>query len=121
MGRKMTMFMLLAVAGVLAVAVILFAVSPGQPDPVLDSAGRPIQDSISEKVFIDINGATQGMFIQSANPSNPVLLFLHGGPGMPTFFSIPRIRRELSRISRWSGGSSEVQACPTAATLGRRP
>jgi pimeloyl-ACP methyl ester carboxylesterase len=26
------------------------------------------------------------MFIQSADPSNPVLLFLHGGPGMPEFF-----------------------------------
>jgi pimeloyl-ACP methyl ester carboxylesterase len=26
------------------------------------------------------------MFIQSADPANPVLLFLHGGPGMPEFF-----------------------------------
>ncbi|MDF0603942.1 alpha/beta hydrolase, partial [Psychromarinibacter sp. C21-152] len=28
----------------------------------------------------------QGMFIQSADPANPVLLFLHGGPGMVEFF-----------------------------------
>jgi pimeloyl-ACP methyl ester carboxylesterase len=86
MGRKMTTFILLAVAGLLAVAATLFAMSPGQTGPVLDSAGRPIQGSLSEKVFVDINGVTQGMFIQSANPSKPVLLFLHGGPGMPTFF-----------------------------------
>jgi len=42
--------------------------------------------SISEKVFVDINGARQGMFITSANPQNPVLLFVHGGIGMPEYF-----------------------------------
>lgn len=39
-----------------------------------------------EKCFVDINGARQGMFIVSDDISNPVLLFVHGGPGMPEFF-----------------------------------
>ena len=64
----------------------LFAWSPGRPPPLTDDAGRPLPGSISEKVFVEINGIQQGMFIQSANQSNPVLLFLHGGPGMPFFF-----------------------------------
>lgn len=38
---------------------------------------------MNEKLFIDINGAKQGMFLQSENIENPVLLFLHGGPGSP--------------------------------------
>lgn len=38
---------------------------------------------MNEKIFIDINGRTQGMFLQSENAKNPVLLFLHGGPGSP--------------------------------------
>lgn len=36
-----------------------------------------------EKIFVEINGMKQGMFLQSENIENPVLLFLHGGPGSP--------------------------------------
>ncbi len=38
---------------------------------------------MDEKIFIEINGMKQGMFIQSVNLENPVLLFLHGGAGSP--------------------------------------
>lgn len=38
---------------------------------------------MNEKFFIDINGSKQGMFLQGENIKNPVLLFLHGGPGSP--------------------------------------
>lgn len=38
---------------------------------------------MNEKLFIDINGSKQGMFLQGENIENPVLLFLHGGPGSP--------------------------------------
>lgn len=38
---------------------------------------------MDEKIFIEINGARQGMFIKSENTENPVLLFLHGGAGSP--------------------------------------
>lgn len=41
-----------------------------------------------EKVFVDINGARQGMFIQSADSGLPVLLYLHGG--MPEYFLAER-------------------------------
>lgn len=60
--------------------------SPGRPAALVDDAGRPIDGSISERVFVDINGTRQGMIIQSVDTSHPVLLFLHGGPGMPEFF-----------------------------------
>lgn len=67
---------------------ILFAVSPGEPKPFLDKNGKVIAGSISEKIFVNINGVKQGMFLKGKNRNNPVLLFLHGGPGMPeyTFF-----------------------------------
>jgi pimeloyl-ACP methyl ester carboxylesterase len=46
--------------------------------------GRPLRGSISEKVFADINGLRQGMFIQSKDTAHPVLLCLHGG--LPEYF-----------------------------------
>lgn len=82
----MTGFLLLLLVGVAGLAIALFVWSPGRPAALVDHAGRPIAGSISEKVFVEINGVEQGMFIQSADPSHPVLLFLHGGPGMPEFF-----------------------------------
>ncbi len=39
-----------------------------------------------EKVRTSINGMKQGMFIRSSDAARPVLLYLHGGPGMPTYF-----------------------------------
>jgi len=44
-----------------------------------------IGNGIYEKTFVEINGLKQGMFIKGKNISNPVLLFLHGGPGMPEY------------------------------------
>ena len=41
---------------------------------------------LSEKIRVDINGVKQGMFIKSRDVNHPVLLFLHGGPGMPEYF-----------------------------------
>ncbi|WP_326969017.1 alpha/beta fold hydrolase [Arthrobacter sp. CG_A4] len=78
--------MLPVLVGVLGLAGLLLAWSPGRPAPLSDDAGRPIDGSISARVFTKINGVRQGMIIQTSDISHPVLLFLHGGPGMPEFF-----------------------------------
>lgn len=38
---------------------------------------------LNEKIYIKVNDVKQGMFLQSENVENPVLLYLHGGPGSP--------------------------------------
>lgn len=65
---------------------LLRAWSPGQPSALVDDRGRQIAGSLSERVFLQINGALQGLIIQSTDITHPVLLFLHGGPGMPEYF-----------------------------------
>lgn len=82
--------MLIAVSILSAVLFILvgllFVHSPGKPAPFVDEDGNPVENSISEKLWVTIGNVRQGMMIRGKNTSNPVLLFLHGGPGMPTFF-----------------------------------
>jgi pimeloyl-ACP methyl ester carboxylesterase len=64
----------------------LFWYSPGKINPVVDQFGQPVPGSISEKIWVPINGLDQGMVIQSRDQNNPVLLFMHGGPGIPEYF-----------------------------------
>ena len=58
----------------------------GLPEPFLDSSGRRLAASISQKVHVEINGVQQGMVIRGQDIANPVLLWVHGGPGMPDYF-----------------------------------
>ncbi|NHB77636.1 hypothetical protein [Rhodobacter calidifons] len=82
----MTLVVLVLAAVLLAGMGYLFAISPGRPAPLHDADGNVIPGSLFERVTVAIGGIPQSMIIQSADPSNPVLLFLHGGPGMPEFF-----------------------------------
>jgi pimeloyl-ACP methyl ester carboxylesterase len=65
--------------------ITLWVLSPGTAVPFLDHAGKTLAGSISEKRHVNINGVEQGMFITGKDKTKPVLLFLHGGPGMPEF------------------------------------
>lgn len=62
--------------------------SRGAPAPYLTAEGKPLSGSISEKIFLNINGVRQGMFIKGRDARNPVLLYLHGG--MPDYFLTDR-------------------------------
>ena len=75
-----------AVACALVVGGAMLWRSRGKIRSFRDAAGRLVAGSLAEKVFVDINGVPQGMFIKSRDAGNPVLLFLHGGPGMPEYF-----------------------------------
>lgn len=65
---------------------ILALLSPGKIAPFVDDKGDLIENSIAEKDFVQINGTQMGMIIKGKNIDNPVLLFVHGGPGMPEYF-----------------------------------
>jgi len=52
--------------------------------PIRDRAtGRIIPDSIAEIATIKIQGIDNWLVIRGRNVHNPILLFLHGGPGSP--------------------------------------
>jgi pimeloyl-ACP methyl ester carboxylesterase len=83
-GRIMWIFFSILFASVFILLGVLLAMSPGRPEPMLDENGKRLPNSVSEKIFININGVQQGMFIQAQDANNPVLLYLHGG--MPDYF-----------------------------------
>jgi pimeloyl-ACP methyl ester carboxylesterase len=88
--RIMLMIPVVLLICVFILAGVLLAYSPGKPEPFLDENGKPLAGSISEKIFVNINGIQQGMFIKGKNVNNPVLLFVHGGPDMPEYWLTQR-------------------------------
>lgn len=83
--RKMIFAISLFLFCALIFAATLLSCSPGKPIPFVDENGNPLPGSISEKIRGPINGLEQGMFIKGKDKTNPVLLFLHGGSGMPEY------------------------------------
>ena len=79
----------------IALFIYLLIVSPGKPETFSDENGNILNGSISEKIVVHIGGVEQGMFVRSKNTDNPVLLFLHGGPGFPNYFLFEKYKPNL--------------------------
>ncbi len=99
--RRKATYMSLVVISILLVVMlasvgVLLVLSPGRIEPFADGEGRPLPGSLSEKVFVEINGVQQGMIIRSRDTSQPVLLFLHGG--MPEYFLSEKYPTGLENI-----------------------
>ncbi|PKM87009.1 alpha/beta hydrolase [Candidatus Falkowbacteria bacterium HGW-Falkowbacteria-2] len=85
-GRVLLIIIYSFLISVFIILGLMFTWSDGKPKPFLDADGNPLAGSLSEKILVDINGVKQGMFIKSKDTNNPVLLFVHGGPGMPEYW-----------------------------------
>lgn len=108
LARRVVRIMLIIPAVLLVCVIILVGVllafSPGKPEPFLDKDGRPLEHSISEKIHVNINGVEQGMFIKGKDKTKPVILFLHGGPGMPEYAisrSYPLVLENYFTVCWW--------------------
>jgi pimeloyl-ACP methyl ester carboxylesterase len=92
---------------------VLMACSPGKPEPFLDENGKSLPGSISEKIFVNINGVQQGMIIKSKDITNPVLLYVHGG--MPDYFltqKYPTGLEEYFTVVWWEQRGSGLSYSP---------
>jgi len=60
---------------------------PGHTPPFRGPDGAILPDSIAEIGYLRLGGLDQWVMIRGENLGNPLLVLLHGGPGMPeTFF-----------------------------------
>jgi pimeloyl-ACP methyl ester carboxylesterase len=83
---KVFRIFLLCVAGLVAAAAIaLLIVSPGKTEPFVGADGKAIARSVAEIASLEIGGVQQKMIIRGKSEENPVVLFLHGGPGAPEY------------------------------------
>jgi pimeloyl-ACP methyl ester carboxylesterase len=83
-----------------------------------------VHRQFTEKTWTDINGVEQGMVIRGSSLANPVLLWVHGGPGMPDYFLTKRHPTTLDDLftvvwwdQRGSGLSYHRRIPPESMTI----
>jgi pimeloyl-ACP methyl ester carboxylesterase len=69
-----------------AIAVLVTVIGCATPftPSIYDADGNPIQGSISSIETVTLGGVTQTITIRGVDETKPVLLHLHGGPGLPS-------------------------------------
>jgi pimeloyl-ACP methyl ester carboxylesterase len=82
------------------------------------------ESAIAELKAIDVNGDRQFLLIRGHDRASPVLVFLHGGPGMPAMYLAHDFQRDLERhfvVVHWdqraSGKSFKRDADPESLSI----
>jgi len=84
--------LILLVAGVFIYLKIL---SPSTTPSFRDEAGKVPEKSIAMMGYVNLGGVKQFILIRGRSTENPVLLWLHGGPGSP---ELPMCRKFNSKL-----------------------
>jgi pimeloyl-ACP methyl ester carboxylesterase len=121
--KRMLLIVLMGVLGIILTLVcILLVYSSGKMEQCRDPTGQPIPGSLAEKIYVNINGVDQGMFIKSKDVTHPIMLFLHGG--IPVYYLTKKYPTGLENHftmvwweQRGSGLSYSSQIPPESITL----
>lgn len=115
-GMNAMIIALIVMLGVsISMYLYLASISHGAPEAFRDQRGELLEGSISEKIFVPIGGVQQGMFIRSKDTGNPVLLFVHGGPGFPNYFLFEKFNPSLEdffTVCYWEQRGSGLSYTP---------
>jgi len=82
--RRVARYARQTVAGVAALGLVGLGVlltRPGSTPTILDPDGRPVAGSVAELATVRLGGHDQTVLIRGRSTTNPVLLYLAGGPG----------------------------------------
>ena len=82
--RYLMVGLLVLMVVIIAVAVIWKKPTVAFTPPITDAAGIEIPGSIAVIETVTLGGVEQTVTIRGADTTKPVILFLHGGPGMPS-------------------------------------
>ncbi len=71
------------------VGVLILVILPpggGKIPQYLDESGNVLDGSVSEKAYLEVDGAKLGLIIKGIDQTKPIMLLLGGGPGIPQYF-----------------------------------
>ncbi len=106
----------------LAIIVFMWWLLPERTPKIKNSEGK----TVSKIDYIELGGTEQCVLIRSHNTENPVMLFLHGGPGMPLMYLAHEFQRPLEEfftVVQWDrrgAGKTYSRNRPTMESMNTR-
>lgn len=70
---------------------------PAYTPQIRDSQGQIVPNSIASLEWVSLGGVSQSILIRGWDRNNPILLMLHGGPGMPQMYLAHQFQPELEK------------------------
>lgn len=67
---------------IVIIVLALIATAKTRTRPFVDTNGAVIKDSIAEELYLPLGGVKQWVLLRGRTIHNPILIFLHGGPGI---------------------------------------
>jgi pimeloyl-ACP methyl ester carboxylesterase len=92
--KALKIFLILLGASALLFVLVLYLMRSRTPD-IKGPGGRRLPDSVASLEKMTLGGVEQWILIRGQDRSLPVLLFLHGGPGMPMMYLAHVFQRHL--------------------------
>lgn len=95
------------------IAILVIALMPASTPKIKDKNDNVIPNSIAEIKEIEVGGVKQYLMIRGSNINNPVILFVHGGPGQSEIGYIREYQKELEEkfvVVRWDQRGSGLSA-----------
>ncbi len=87
-----TFFITVALSLLVFLAAVAFT-GRGKIEPFVDE-GKIVQGSVSERTYIEVNGRKNGLIIRGKSATNPVMLFVSGGPGVPQYWMNDSLKKK---------------------------
>jgi pimeloyl-ACP methyl ester carboxylesterase len=81
--------------GLCAIFMSLLYINRPHTPPFKDERGRIIPESVASLEKVRLGGLDQWICLRGKRRTNPLLLFLHGGPGMPMMYLAHTFQRPL--------------------------
>lgn len=103
------------------VALSLAILRPASTAPIVGAGGRTVPGSVAELTRVDVGGHSLGLMIRGNSTTNPVLLFLAGGPGAGEMGAMRRHGQALEKeftvvtLDQRGSGKSYDQLEPTSS------
>lgn len=93
--RRLATFGAVGLLSLLLGAVIAFSLLRGSTPAIRDAAGRVSRRAVATLEWPTLGGVRQAVLLRGADTARPVVLFLHGGPGMPAMYLAHAFQRPL--------------------------
>lgn len=93
--QHLTLFAVLGLVGITLSLAIVFVWLRGRTPLIHDTLGHVPPRALTELTWLRLGGARQAVLLRGADTTKPVVLFLHGGPGMPTMYLAHAFQRPL--------------------------